>query len=71
MKIRSSSFAFCVEFYSIPDFSAKGNLIYLPVILAKASAPPTSFSKFSHSLPVEESIQTGESEIEKACPSWE
>ena len=41
----------------------------LPVILAKACAPPTALSNMVHSLLVEESIQTGESEIENAFPS--
>ena len=43
--------------------------IQIPVISANACAPPTASSNSKHSLPVEESIQTGDSAIENAFPS--
>ena len=38
----------------------------LPVMFANACAPPTASSSISHSVLVEESIHTGESDIENA-----
>ena len=40
-------------------------------MFANACAPPTASSSISHSVLVEESIHTGESEIENAFANWE
>ena len=43
----------------------------LPVMFANACAPPIASSSISHSVLVEESIHTGESDIENAFANWE
>ena len=48
------------------DTHQKTNSKILPVIFANACAPPTASSSISHSVLVEESIHTGESEIQNA-----